>query len=409
MVAQNKRIAIVVELAVGYREAVVRGLWRFLQTRPLWEHQGCELHVGELNALRNWKPDGIVAGLYDINLGRALKRLNAPIVDVYNCVELTGVVQVGIDDVAVGDMAAKYLLSLGLKNLALVGDYSTRYALERRDAFLRILHAEDLKCYQWDPTEKHRPPVEHLRRGGTSASSPGSHTFSATAWSSSFRRQWGDAVSQWITDLPKPVGIFALNDDWATMIVDQCNHQSIAVPEQVAILGVDNAELLCQMGRPPLSSIETPAEKVGWEAGVALEKLMEGKPVSSRQLLQPVRVVERQSTNILAIDDPDVTAAIRFIQANVHRGIGVREVLMTVPSRRRTLEMSFRKSVGRSILDEIQRLRVERAKMLLSSTDLKLSVVAQRSGFRSASRLCRMFRQVSGETPAHFRRRRELA
>ena len=324
-------------------------------------------------------------------------------------VVLTGVVQVGIDDVAVGDMAAKYLLSLGLKNLALVGDYSTRYALERRDAFLRILHAEDLKCYQWDPTEKHRPPVEHLRRGGTSASSPGSHTFSATAWSSSFRRQWGDAVSQWITDLPKPVGIFALNDDWATMIVDQCNHQSIAVPEQVAILGVDNAELLCQMGRPPLSSIETPAEKVGWEAGVALEKLMEGKPVSSRQLLQPVRVVERQSTNILAIDDPDVTAAIRFIQANVHRGIGVREVLMTVPSRRRTLEMSFRKSVGRSILDEIQRLRVERAKMLLSSTDLKLSVVAQRSGFRCASRLCRMFRQVSGETPAHFRRRRELA
>ena len=407
--AQNKRVAIVVELAFGYREAVVRGLWRFLQTRPLWEHLGCELHLGELNALRNWKPDGIVAGLYDIQLARALKKLSAPIIDVYNCVELPGVVQVGIDDSAVGDMAAKYLLSLGLKNLALVGDYSTRYALERRDAFLRILCAEDLKCSQWPLPQKRGPAVEHSRRGGPSGLLRDSHIFSATGWSASFRRQWGDALSKWIIGLPKPAGIFALNDDWATMVVDQCNRQSIAVPEQVAILGVDNAELLCQMGRPPLSSIETPAEKVGWEAGVALEKLMEGNAVSSRQLLQPVRVVERQSTNVLAIDDPDVTAAIRFIQANVHRGIGVREVLMTVSSRRRTLEMSFRKSVGRSILDEIQRLRVERAKMLLSSTDLKLSVVAQRSGFRSASRLCRMFRQVSGETPAHFRRRQELA
>ncbi len=406
---QNKRIAIVVELAVGYREAVVRGLWRFLQTRPLWEHQGCELHLGELKALRNWKPDGIVAGLYDIKLARALKKLNAPIIDVYNCVELPGVLQVGIDDSAVGEMAAKYLLSLGLKHLGLVGDYSPRYALERRDAFLRVLRAESLECAQWEPTEKRHRPVDNLPRWQRSGTVRDSHTFSATAWSSSFRRQWGDTLSKWITDLPKPAGIFALNDDWATMVVDQCNHQRIAVPEQVAILGVDNAELLCQMGRPALSSIETPAEKVGWEAGVTLEKLMEGKQVSSRQLFQPVRVVERQSTNILAIDDPDVASAIRFIQANVHRGIGVREVLMTVSSRRRTLEMSFRKAVGRSILDEIQRLRVERAKMLLSSTDLKLSVVAQRSGFRSASRLCRMFHQVSGETPAHFRRRRELA
>lgn len=406
--AQNKRIAIVVELAIGYREAVVRGLWRFLQTRPQWEHQGCELHLGELRALKKWKPDGVVAGLYDIKLARELLKLKAPIVDVYNCIELPGVTQIGIDDCGVGVMAANYLLSLGLKNIALVGDYSTRYALERRATFVDTIRAADVKCFQWEPNQQLRSAPTGVPRW-QSESVADAHTFSATAWSSAFRRQWGDALSNWVRTLPKPLGIFALNDDWATMVVDQCNHEGIAVPEQVAILGVDNAELLCQMGRPPLSSIATPAEKVGWEAGVILEQMMEHKPVPSRKLLQPVRVVERQSTNILAIGDPDVAAAIRFIQANVHRGIGVKEVLMAVSARRRTLEVGFRKLIGRSILDEIQRLRVERAKMLLASTDLKLSVVAQRSGFRSSSRLCRMFHQVTGETPAHFRRRRELA
>ena len=162
------------------------------------------------------------------------------------------------------------------------------------------------------------------------------------------------------------------------------------------------------MSRPPLSSIDTGAERIGWEAGKALAELMEGKRVVNPLLLQPVRVVERQSTDIFAIEDTEVLSAVRFIQANAHRGIGVTEVLRIVPTRRRTLEHRFRELIGRSILDEVQRCRVARAKNLLATTDIKLSVVAQRSGFGSAGRLCRVFRQVTGDTPAGFRRHQAL-
>jgi LacI family transcriptional regulator len=405
-VDSRRRVGIVVELAVGYREAVVRGIWRFIQTHPNWEHQGCELHLSELPALKRWKPDGIIAGLYDLELARALRKLGKPIVDVYNCVEMPGTKQVGIDDRAVGRLAAEYLFSLGLKNVALIGDYSVRYAQERREAFLQCVGSQSGECHQWEPPNDAPPAV--ARRPIASEHRDTSHVFSAAAWSSRFRRKMGARLAEWLRLLPKPVGLFALNDDWATLVVDQCRSQGISVPEQIAILGVDNAELLCQMGRPPLSSIATPAEKVGWLAGSMLEQLMDGGEVPNRVLLPPVRVVERQSTNVLAVEDADVAAAIRFIHAHVHHGIGVREVLLHVPSRRRSLEVGFRRSLGRSILDEIQRQRIERAKMLLSSTDLKFSVIARRSGFQSASRFCRVFHELTGETPSHYRQRRNM-
>jgi LacI family transcriptional regulator len=381
-----KRIAIVIELAVGYREDVLRGLLRFVQAKPDWVYQGCELRNNELLALRKWKPDGIVVGFHDIAMASPLRKLRVPIVDVYNWLDLPGAARVGIDDDAVGRMAAEHFLQRGFKHVAMIGETSALYSAQRRDGFLRTIEEAGIVCDRI-----------------------GQVAVPTVSWSIAFRTTSDATLRAWLRRLPKPTGIFATDDDWALTLSGLCNQEGLRVPDDLAILGVDNEELLCQMSRPPLSSVATGAERVGWHAGSVLAQLMDGQKVPNPILLPPVRVVERQSTDIFAIDDQEVLTAVRYIQANAHLGIDVTEVLRTVPTRRRTLEYRFRQLIGRSILEEIQRSRVSRAKTLLITTDLKLSVVAQRSGFGNAGHLCRVFRQVTGDTPASFRSHQALA
>ncbi len=381
----EKRIAIIIELAIGYREDVIGGFLRFIQNKPDWIYQGCELRRSELLALRKWRPDGIVVGFHDQTMGQLLRKFGVPVVDVYNWLDLKGAVRVGVDELEVGRMAATHLLQRGFKNLAIIGETSAKFSSQRRDGFIEVLHGTGLSCHRI-----------------------GDVAVPTVSWSVAFRTTPDKILRKWLCGLPKPLGMFAVDDDWALTMSELCRQESIRVPEDVAIIGVDNEELLCRMSRPPLSSIDTGAERIGWAAGDILSQLIDHKGVSNPILLPPIRVVERQSTDIFAIEDTEVLTAIRFIQANAHQGISVTEVLRTVPTRRRTLEHRFRSLLGRSILDEIRRSRVTRAKALLATTDLKLSAVAQRSGFNSAIQLCRVFRQVAGETPATFRHRRAL-
>lgn len=380
----DTRVAVLIELAVGYRQAVIKGLWNFLETQPDWRIQGAESLAGELNALRRWKPQGVIVGIHDLGLARALARLHVPVVDVFNWFSLPNFTQVSVDDQAVGCMAAEYFLSHGLKTFAVIGDISIRFASQRYAGFSKTLASSGFTC-------------SHIEVGRLQ-----------TAWTSEFSTGPDMAVRRELMDLPKPSGVFSINDDWAAKVIELCHRDGLRVPDDLAVLGVDNEELLCNMARPPLSSIETGAERVGWQAGNALAQLLDGRELPNPLLLAPIRVVERQSTDVFAIEDQEVLAAVRFIQANAHRGVNVRDVLRTVPTRRRTLEHQFRGILGRSILDEIQRSRVTRAKTLLATTDLKLSVVAHRSGFGNARHLSRVFRQVAGETPAGFRRHQAM-
>ncbi|MGC8539098.1 MAG: XylR family transcriptional regulator [Phycisphaerae bacterium] len=297
------RIAVVLDLAVGYRESVIRGLWRFLGTRPDWRTQGVLPKAEELNVLRKWEPDAVIVGIHDLDMAQALRKFKVPIIDVFNWFDLPNVTRVCMDDKAVGRMAAEYLLSCGLKSFAVIGDPAIRFAAQRYDGFSERIAGSGFPCARFD--------ASHLM----------------TPWSSDFGAGPDAALRQQLGSLPKPSGIFAVNDDWAIKVIQLCNQEMIRVPEDMAVLGVDNDELLCQMSRPPLSSIDTGAERVGWQAGSTLAELLDGKIVSNPTLLQPIRVVGRQSSDMFAIEDMEVLTAIRFIQANAHRGIGVSETV----------------------------------------------------------------------------------
>jgi len=219
-------------------------------------------------------------------------------------------------------------------------------------------------------------------------------------------RKIDSQVQRWLTALPKPVAILASNDVPARHLADACLALGLVVPEEVAILGVDNDESECQLSRPPLSSIAVAGERIGFEAASMLDDLICGRRRAVTTIwVPPVRVETRQSTDTLAIDDPLVASALALIRTHFAEGCSVGFLADRLATSRRTLERSFRSHLSRSVLDEIRRVRIERVRELLSETSLPMPLIAARTGFGNARRLAVVFRQVTGTTPTRFRRR----
>jgi LacI family transcriptional regulator len=277
-------------------------------------------------------------------------------------------------------MAADHLLSLGLRHFGFAGYANYPFSQEREAGFRQALVDRALSF----STYHERTLV---------AFDPAGHLWALDA-----------QVRRWVESLPKPAGIFAANDVWGVQLVELCRQAGFRVPEDVALLGVDNDDLLCELARPSLSSISVPAGQIGFEAAATLHRLLSGRRAAKSALFPPVRVVARQSSDLLALDDPDVAAALQLIRRS-ERPLQVLDVLKTVPVSRRALERRFAAHVGRGIGEEIRRVRLERAKELLARTMLPMTAVADRAGYSAVTRLCVAFRQATGQTPAAYRRR----
>jgi LacI family transcriptional regulator len=208
----------------------------------------------------------------------------------------------------------------------------------------------------------------------------------------------------WVRSLPKPAAVFTCNDLWGLQLAETCRQLGYGVPEDVAILGVQDDDLLCELARPPLSSIAIPAERIGFEAAAMLDRLLARPRLRPPPLLfPPLGVVNRQSTDILAVSDPQVATAVRFIQERAHQPLLVEDVLQAVSISRRALERRFRQALHRTLGEEIRRAHLERARELLARTSLAMSAVAQRSGFTDGKHLATVFRQETGVTPTAYR------
>ena len=214
-----------------------------------------------------------------------------------------------------------------------------------------------------------------------------------------------DAIGDWLESLPKPVAIMAARDSWGLLVAHAAFERGIHIPEEIAILAVDNDPALCEYGNPPLSSINQDFSRVGSEA-VRVGHLLLGKKRSIRKpaLIEPVDVQVRISSDILAVSDPGVAAAIRYIRDNIRNGINVKTLLRAVPVNRRKLERDFRRILGRSPQDEIHRFRLQLIKRLLT-TDMTMRSIDVAAGFSSAQYLATFFRSATGYTPRAFRKR----
>jgi len=372
-----RKVALLIETDRAYGRGILRGISRYSHLHGPWS---CYLEPGSiprrLPELKGWGCQGIIARVERPAFGAAIKRLGLPAV-VLGYEAAAGQVRVGTHSENEGRMAAAHLLERGFRQFAYCG-VPKQYSGERQRGFAERIEARGCR-------------VSVYQRRWTT------------------RERWWNGeqehLAAWIAGLTKPAGLFACNADQGRRVLEACLAAGVAVPEEVAVLAVDDDEILCSLAHPRLSTIVLNTEKAGFEAAAALDRLMAGrKPDRWEIVVEPGRVVTRQSTDVLAIEDRDVALAVQFIRERATSGITVRDVLDAVPVSRRTLECRFQQFLGRSPHAEILRTRLERVKTLLVSTDLPMPKVAEAAGFATPEYMACAFRRETGIKPGEYRR-----
>jgi len=381
-VKSRLRVALLIETSNRYGRDLLHGVHDWVSAGERWSIRSVEQqrHSPPPAWLREWQGDGIIARVDSDEIATALKRTGLPVVDVSAERPASEFPHVGINNRAVAQMAATHLLSKKLSNYAFCGDDRFLWSRKRGETFMQVMRAGRKSCHEF--RQGNRRPA---------AGSAGEM----------------DLLVNWLKQLPKPVGVFACYDERAQKILEACHQAGLTVPEEVAVLGVDDDELICELCDPPLSSVLLNARRTGYEAAAILSNLMTKRaPVSliSREI-EPVRVVERHSTDAIAVNDGHVAAALLYIREHSSDGIDVSDVLRAVPVSRTLLERKFVKLLGVSPHRLIKRHKIERVCQLLVESDLAIARVADMTGFESASYLSAAFLREKGETPRVYRAR----
>jgi LacI family transcriptional regulator len=306
--------------------------------------------------------------------------MRTPVVDLTDVYGNLSLPHIWTNHVTIGVLAARHLLERGFRHFGYCGYSNHDWSHRRQQGFMDALREAGRQCAvlasPWDPAQ-------------------------APNWD-----EQQETIGRWLRALPKPLGVMACNDMRGQHVLDACRRYDLAVPEEVAVIGVDNDELLCSLCDPPLTSVVPNPERIGYDAAALLEALMQGERVGrTAQFVEPIGVVTRQSTDVLAIDQPNVVTALRYIREHACDGIGVADVLQQVPLTRSVLERLFRRYVGRSPQEEIRQVQLKRARQLLAETELSLAQIAPLAGYRHPEYMSVVFKRLAGETPGQYRRR----
>jgi LacI family transcriptional regulator len=370
-------VGIVADGASGYGRAVMRGVMRYANAQRRWIIHD-ELRR-TFDADRVWpKCDGAIVGGVGPTFLKEIIRRSRHVVHCSGSGDPAKTAVVCLDDEKAGELAAEHLLDCQLGHFGFYGPAGSAVSVNRAKGFSSALQRRDHKCTIC-PVE--RPDEES-------------------------KDHWPKLID-WVRSLPKPVGIMAFDDTTAHDLAGACLAADIAVPEQVAIIGVNNDDLLCESAWPPLSSVNADYSNVGYAAAQVLDQMLRGERLTAEQRfirLPPLGVVKRQSTDVLAVDDPQVADAIRFIREHACDPCSVDDLLREVPVGRRWLERQFVKRLGRTPRDEILRVQMDAAKRLLLQPALTLPEIAERCGFSSGPTFGRAFLRAMGTTPATYRR-----
>jgi LacI family transcriptional regulator len=374
---ETVRIAGLVSPLSAYGQAVARGIARYAHSRRHWV-----LRFPQSLATLRAPPHGIIAQVSSPKMFDMFRAAGCPVINVSSATADVPFPSVVVDNRAVGRLAAEHLLARGLRQFAFIGTHQ-HYSDLRLAGFSERLQQERLAVSVY---------------GGT----PTGSTWSRDIDSASVRAE----RLAWLSALPKPVGLLAVADDIAASAVELCLALGLRVPDDVAVVGVDNSELICEQSTPPVSSVDTNGERVGFEAARMLDQWLAGNTAPDHLLLiAPRGMVVRGSSDVFAVADRRVADALQYIHHNIHRRVRVPEISRHVGVNRRTLEKAFRQHLGGSILGEIQRARLEQVKRLLAQTDLNMPCVAELAGFPSPQYMANVFRRQLGTTPTAYRRR----
>ncbi len=381
-----KQVALAMPVAVPWIARCVDGIlayagehggWNLLTSPPSLSG-AMELSL-TVSALKGWPGDGIIACINDRTEAANAQRLKVPVVVVGGVLATTtSLPVVRGDHDAIGRIAAEHLLERGFRRLAFYGIRGLRYARQRMQGFVDRAGEAGVTC-------------EVLEQAPT--------TTTRASWQHRLK-----PLTTWLQTLTLPVGIMAVHDYRARILLEECLRLGLHVPHDVAIIGVDNDTTVCEHCQPTLTSVSHNAWKHGCEAATLLDRLMAGETPEPLQIVVPPDgVVERRSTDVIAVDDPDVSAVVHYMQDHLGEIEQITDTLNEAGISRRLLEKRFQQSLGTTPHEYLCRLRVEQAKHLLASDERpKIQQVARQCGFSSADRMRLIFLRVTGKPPSAF-------
>ncbi|MDR3375748.1 MAG: DNA-binding transcriptional regulator [Ancalomicrobiaceae bacterium] len=377
----EKNVAVIVETSNSYARGVLRGIHDYARTRNGWTLYLTEhgRHEFDESFACNWKFDGAIARVETDRMARIITAMGVPTVDVSAARLIDGLPWVETDDETITRVALDHLQDCGLQNFAYFGDPFYNWSVWRQQSFERILGRPDII---------------------------GSRIFNLPVRTEP-RVQWWtqrEAIRDWLDSLPKPVGILACYDACGQQLLEICRYYDFKVPEDIAVIGVDNDELLCELATPSMSSVIPNSFRTGIVAAQILDCMMSGETLPARKYsIEPLGVRKRVSTDVLTVGDPHVAKAIAFIRQKAHENISVEDVLGIVPLSRRVLEARFRRALNRTPHQEILRARTNAVRELLLETNMSLSEISEALGIEHPEYLSVFFKKETGLTPREYR------
>jgi LacI family transcriptional regulator len=373
----SPHVLLVLDTSAAWSRGILKGFasfaheadWTLLHYRP----------NADLNWLcREWRP---AAALLPPGYNRELPEVakSIPLVTVNSDRSSEGMASVILDEEQIADLAVAHLVEKGLRCLTSFRFTNDPFAVARERRFLERAASMNVQLAPGWWQDDADPP--------STAERP-------------------LALVSWLKKLPKPCGLFAVCDPWASFLVRYCKVANIRIPEEIALIGVDNDAIECELLSPPLSSVAIPWRTLGREAAQLIQQALSGRPIArTRIVISPLDVVPRRSTEVLAIEDPLVVGAVNWICANASQRIDVPTVVKAVSTSRQRLERRFHAVLGRTIMQEIRRARVSIAKQLLSTTRLDIPEVARQSGFTNQALMSVAFSRELGQPPSSYRRK----
>lgn len=382
----ERHVALAYPISVPWMAMFVRGVSDYAQRHGGWSLAASPptlAWAGEqgltLESLKGWPGDGVIAAIANRDDERAARRLGKPLVNMAASMRQSAFPRVMPDHYNMGRMAAEHLLERGLRRLACHGIEGLWFSQQRCQGFIDRARQAGVPCVVLETPR---------------------HPDAQATW-----QQRMAPLTAWLQQLRPPVGMLAVQDYRARVVMDECRRLGLEIPHDIAVIGMDNDPMICEFCRPTLSSVSRNSWRLGYETAAVLDCLMDGRQPPRHDLVIPCDgVVARQSTDTVAVEDQHVAAAVHFIHDRCGEPFGVERVVEATHISRRQLEVRFRNVLGCSIYDYICRTRVERAKRALCGAErIKFHKVAASCGFPSPQRMRLVFHRTTGLTPQEFR------
>jgi Transcriptional regulators len=373
-----KKIILLVETSREFGRQLICGIARYSRINGPWsfyrEPSGLKSSIPKL---ATWEADGII--MRNSQIKKAILDLHLPTILVLHDTNRPDYLPAVVtDSKSIAKMASEHLISKGLKNFAFCGFDNFEWSNARKYQFKSFIEETGNRIYLYEQ--------------------------SANMKIQNWKNEQG-RVLKWIQSLPKPIGIMTCNDDRGQHILEVCKLSGLKVPEDVAVIGVDNDPMICELGDPPLTSIALNAEPAGFRAAQLLDDIMNGEKMCGQDILvTATHLVQRQSTDLLAVNDEEVAKALRFIKQNAKNKILVNDVANSTLLSRRNLELRFRKAIHRSIQQEIRSVRVEWIIKYLLETDLTIAEIISLFNFSDIAHISRYFKKEKGIRLKEFRK-----